>query len=105
MAKLNEKSRELILPNLEECAKLYNDWKKNVKNVKNKEKLNTCEALFNLTKARDALVKALTHNKDQATSKRTDRKKESGQTITLKTFIIHDENIWQLLTSTIQVRI
>ena len=102
MAELNEESRELILPNLEECAKLYYDWQKN---VKNKEKLNTRETLFNLNKARDALIKALTQNKDGVTNGKIKREKESGQTITLKTFIIHDDNIWQLLTSTKQVRI
>ena len=97
MAKLNEQSRELILPNFEECAKLYFEWRFNAKNIKN-------YTSFNPHKARDALIKVLTRDKNVGRGK-IKREKESGQTITLQSFIIYDDNIWQLLTSTRKVRI
>lgn len=99
MAKLNEQSTELILPNFEECAKLYFEWRMNVKNnIKN-------YTSFNVHKARDTLIKALTSSKNVKRGGKIKTKQKSGQTITLQSFIILDDNIWQLLTSTKKVRI
>ena len=96
IVKLNFEKKELIILNLEECAKLYNNW---THEVNNRPKSNSPNAI------RDKLIKALTKDKEVKLGSKCSTTNESGEKTTSQAFIINDANIWKKLACTKQVRI